>query len=329
MTRPQRVTLHHVAAKAGVSIATVSRALNRLPVAAENLERVERAALELGYVPNEAARSLRSDRTLTLGMIFHELSDARALEWLDALSRSVDEAGYSLLIATARGDAEAYDVLMRRFLERRVDGLFCIQPQGPGSSLARYEAAGVPVLNITSRNPAFAELPAIEPTIVEAATAVAVDLGRFGHKRIAWLDDRNPDAAPTPDEAWDTGPFEIQRVVLDDYRDMDHVLDTLLSAPDRPTVVSGFDTSTASFLAACRLAGVSVPGDFSVISVRTKDDERRDKTQRCSALILDSAPLAEASSAAMLRWLSGEPPEGVQKVEVGAWVPRDTVGPAG
>jgi len=330
LARPQRTTLHHVAAKAGVSIATVSRALNGLPVAPENLAKVEAAAAELGYVPNEAARSLRSDSTLTLGLIFHQLSDERGLQLLDALSKSVEEAGYSLLISSARGDADQYDLLLRRFLERRVDGLFCIQPHGEGVSLPRYAAAGVPIITLTNWNPAFADLPSIEASILEAAMAVGVDLGRDGHRRIAWLDDRDPAAAaaPTPNEAWDTGPFEMSAIMVDDYRDMDHLLAELMKMPDRPTVVAGFDGSIALFLTACRLAGASVPGDFSVIAVRTLDDERRDKTKRVSSMVLDPVRLAEATSAAMLRLLAGEAAEAKTKVEVGVWAPRETTGPA-
>src|SRR5580698_4212384 len=71
--RPMKVTLHQVAARAGVSIATASRALNGLAVSAPAQNRVRQAVAELGYVANEAARSLRSDRTLTMGLIFFDL----------------------------------------------------------------------------------------------------------------------------------------------------------------------------------------------------------------------------------------------------------------
>ena len=145
LARPSRVTLHHVAARAGVSIATVSRALNGLPVAPENQQRVEQAAAELGYVPNEAARSLRSDRTLTLGLIFFQLGPNRGVDLLDELGATVEQGGYSLLISTARGDPNNYSVLMRRFLERRVDGLFCSAPArrpGPGAALPGRQRAG-------------------------------------------------------------------------------------------------------------------------------------------------------------------------------------------
>lgn len=328
MSRNPRVTLHHVAAKAGVSIATVSRALNGLTVAPENLERVQRAAAELGYVPNEAARSLRSDRTLALGLIFYELSTARGLELLDALSATVERAGYSLLISTARGDASNYDVLMRRFLERRVDGLFCIHPRGGGASLPRYEAADVPVLTVSSRGPAFAALPFIEPSLLEAAQACGADLLRAGHTRIIWLDDGGTLVpAPEPSAAWDTGPFAMEAIVAADFPDMDHLLTHLMARVPRPTVVAGFEASATAFLTACRLAGVDVPGEVSVVSVRTLGDESRDKAKRMSSMILDSGRVGQAAGEAMLQWLAGERPPEVQRIEVGSWEPRATTGP--
>ena len=130
-----KVTLYEVAAQAGVSIATVSRALNGLPVSPRSQERVRAAAAALGYVANEAARALRSDRTLTMGLIFFDLRNTLGIELIDALSESIEASGYSLLIASARADARRYDVLMRRFLERRVDALFCINPRGQGETL--------------------------------------------------------------------------------------------------------------------------------------------------------------------------------------------------
>src|SRR5580658_3469549 len=143
-----KVTLHEVAARAEVSIATVSRALNGLPVSEASLERVKQAALELGYVVNEAARSLRAERTMTMGLIFSDLSNTLGIDLLDALSEAIERAGYSLIISTARGDEARYDVLMRRFLERRVDGLFCVRPRGGGESLAAYQASGIPVIAV-------------------------------------------------------------------------------------------------------------------------------------------------------------------------------------
>ncbi len=66
----RRVTLQHVADRAGVSIATASRALAGSVASAASAERVLAAATELGYIPNEAARSLRAARTMTIGVAF-------------------------------------------------------------------------------------------------------------------------------------------------------------------------------------------------------------------------------------------------------------------
>lgn len=125
------VTLREVARRAAVSTATVSRALNGLAVSPASKARVMEAVAELGYVPNEAARTLRAERTMTIGVVFIELANALGIDLLDALSELVEAAGYALLMSTARGDVGRFDVLMRRFLERRVDALFCVAPRAP------------------------------------------------------------------------------------------------------------------------------------------------------------------------------------------------------
>ena len=84
-----KVTLYEVAARAGVSIATVSRALNGLPVSAVNGARVREAVEALGYVANEAARALRSDRTQTMGLIFFDLRNTLGIELVDAIGESI------------------------------------------------------------------------------------------------------------------------------------------------------------------------------------------------------------------------------------------------
>ena len=74
---------------------------------------------------------------------------------------------------------------MRRFLERRIDALFCIQAHGEGEVLARYQAAGVPVLGLITSAGKFAELPLIGPSIAEASDALARHLASLGHERVA------------------------------------------------------------------------------------------------------------------------------------------------
>lgn len=328
MLRTTRVTLHHVAAKAGVSIATVSRALNGLPVAADNLQRVEAAAAELGYVPNEAARSLRSDRTLTLGLIFFHLGSARGMDLLETLSTTVEQAGYSLLISTARADPANYDLLMRRFLERRVDGLFCSLPHGEGANLASYAASNIPVLAMTGAGPAYAGLPIVRPKFTLELDPGVIELMSQGHRKIAWIDDAEPlSAAAAMGAAWQKGPFVTEPYPVPETGGMDLLLRDLLSRPDRPSVVAGPEHQVSAFLAACRIAGVRVPGDFSVVAVTNTESDRRARRLDMSSVLIDAGLIGQIAGEAMLAWLGGEPPPPAIEVEIARWMPRATTGP--
>lgn len=329
LLRTTRVTLHHVAAKAGVSIATVSRALNGLPVAADNLQKVEEAAAALGYVPNEAARSLRSDRTLTLGLIFFQLGASRGMDVLESISTTVEQAGYSLLISTARGDPAKYDLLMRRFLERRVDGLFVSLPHGEGVNLSNYEASGIPVLALGTTGPAFASLPRVRPKFTLEQDPSVQHLLSQGHRKIAWIDDAEPlSAAAAMGAAWQRGPFVTEPIPVPELGGMDVLLRDLLARNDRPTVVTGPEHHASAFLAACRIAGVHVPGDFSVVAVTNSETDRRARQQDMSSVLVDAGLLGLAAGEAMIAWLGGERPPETVEVEIARWMPRATTGPA-
>jgi LacI family transcriptional regulator len=322
------VTLHHVAAKAGVSIATVSRALNGLPVAAENQQRVERAAAELGYVPNEAARSLRSDRTLTLGLIFFQLGPNRGVDLLDSLSATVEQGGYSLLISTARGDPAAYDTLMRRFLERRVDGLFCSMPHGDATLLPRYQGANVPVLALTAAGPGYQHLPIVKADFSLDSDPGIRELQRLGHRKTAWIDEAEPlSALAAMGTAMKKGPLETEMIPLPKTGGMDLVVRDLLSRKDRPTVVAGPEHHASAFLAACRMSGLSVPGDFSVTAITNAESEIRAARQNMASTLIDSTLIGRRAGEIMLAWLAGEAPEPVTGVEITRWSPRGTIGP--
>jgi LacI family transcriptional regulator len=328
LTRPSRVTLHHVAARAGVSIATVSRALNGLPVAPDNQQRVEKAAAELGYVPNEAARSLRSDRTLTLGLIFFQLGPNRGVDLLDEIGATVEQGGYSLLISTARGDPNNYSILMRRFLERRVDGLFCSMPHGDAGLVARYQAAHVPVLALTYAGPGFRELPIVRASFDLESDPGVQHLLREGHRKAAWIDDAEPlTAAAAMGTAWKASPLETEIIPLPETGGMDMVVRDFLARPDRPTVIVGPEHHASAFLAACRIIGVSVPGDFSVVAITNGESERRAVRQEMASTMIDSALIGRRAGETMLAWLAGEPPEPSIDLVITRWNPRSTVGP--
>ncbi len=324
-----KVTLHEVAARSGVSIATVSRALNGLAVSKASLARVEAAARELGYVPNEAARSLRAERTMTMGLIFSDLRNTLGIDLLDALSEAIEEAGYSLLISTARGDADRYDVLMRRFLERRVDALFCIRPHGPGAALGAYRAAGIPVVNMFGAAGVFADLPTVFPVFAEAAHALGAHLRALGHVRVAILR-REPRTAPLQaiGEGLKAQGLVVEAAAASEADGMRGCLAALMAQRHRPSAVIAADPHARGLIAACDAAGVAVPEALSIVSLSEIAAEGYHRRHGISSVTIDPARMGRAAAAAMLAWLAGERPDARLAVEAAAFAARATTGAA-
>jgi LacI family transcriptional regulator len=322
-------TLHDVAAAAGVSIATASRALNGLVVSKASHERVAHATRKLGYVANETARALRSDRSQTLGLIFYALGNARGLQLLDALSATLDASGYSLLIATARGDEPTYDLLVRRFLQRRVDGLFCVSPDGDPAGAEMCRNAGVPVMALRSRGAAYRKVPLLQPSFEKAARAATEVLHALGHRRVAFIDDGSEvDPANPVMAAWGDSPFAIEYVQLSAVRGIDQLIRQMMRRADRPTVIAGSESQVEAALAVCRSAGIDVPGEFSLVAVTNADDEARAKRVGISSMLIDSHLFGEQAGSAMLAWLNGQKPKNQTAVEIGKWQARGTTGQA-
>jgi LacI family transcriptional regulator len=121
-----RTTLNDVAAEAGVHVSTASRALNPLTASVVNPETVERitdVARRLGYRPNPLARGLRTNRTMSVGMVIPDVENPLFGPIIAGAESVLVEEGYSVLIGNAdRGDEHAESVVAT-MLERQVDGV--------------------------------------------------------------------------------------------------------------------------------------------------------------------------------------------------------------
>lgn len=169
-------TLNEVARRAGVSRATASYALNgtkRLSPA--TLERVRQAARELGYVPDHAARSLRTNETRTVALLVRDLLPAAVSDLVRGISYTLIDAGYGLLVHMSEGGWLAE----RRFLglaaERRVKGLVWL-PVGEAGHLAREFSYPLVLLDATEEALAAAHAVvtfAYGPALQETAQLVA------------------------------------------------------------------------------------------------------------------------------------------------------------
>ncbi|QXJ21858.1 LacI family DNA-binding transcriptional regulator [Actinomadura graeca] len=142
------VTRRDVARRAGTSEAVVSYVLNDGPrnVAPSTRERVLAAISDLGYRPNAVARSLRSSRTTTLGLVVPDNANPFFAELAREIEDVAFEHGHTLLLANARDDDEREVAQVRTLLDRQVDGLILIPSHGPGAWRAELAHARIPCL---------------------------------------------------------------------------------------------------------------------------------------------------------------------------------------
>ena len=189
MTSPLRTqpTIEAVAAAAGVSTATVSRALNRpADVRPALRERVERAVAELGYVPNAGARSMMLRRSGTIGAIFPTVDNAIFAKAIGALQRRLSEAGQQLLIATCDYDADAEMRQAVNLVSRGADALaLCGTGQRP-ELLEFLRQRGLPCVHVMtlSDDPTVLNVGFDNAGAMAQAVRYLLDLG---HRRIAML----------------------------------------------------------------------------------------------------------------------------------------------
>jgi LacI family transcriptional regulator len=140
------VTIRDVAREAGVSVATVSRALNNSPnVDPSYAERARAAAARLGYRPNYVARNLRRQSTEMIALIISDVSNP----FFTAIARGVEDVaqreGYSVLLCNSDENSAKESTYLGVAEQQRVAGVI-LSPHQAGSDIARLRSAGIPVV---------------------------------------------------------------------------------------------------------------------------------------------------------------------------------------
>jgi LacI family transcriptional regulator len=179
-------TLRDVAAAAGVHPATASRALNpgtRLLVSEETARRVSEAAGRLGYRPNPVARSLRTRRSHTVGVLIPDLNNPLFPPIIRGIEDRLATRGYVALIGNTDADPARERLVFDQLRARHVDGFVLATATAGSPILAEAADSGVPVVlvNRTSPDYPFSSVSADSEQGVRAAVA---HLAALGHTRI-------------------------------------------------------------------------------------------------------------------------------------------------
>ncbi len=182
-------TLRDVAAAARVHPATASRALNpetRILVSEETARRVTAAAAKLGYRPNPVARSLRTRRSHTVGVLIPDLNNPLFPPIVRGLEDKLSEAGYVALIGNTDADANRERTLFEQMRARHVDGFVLATATLHDRLLAEAAAAEVPVV-LMNRLAQDYSFPSVSVDNEQGARMAVTHLARLGHTRIAHI----------------------------------------------------------------------------------------------------------------------------------------------
>jgi LacI family transcriptional regulator len=180
-----RVTIVDVAKRAGVSLASASRALNGLVASAETVQKVRAAAAELGYTADDKARSLKLGRTLQLAYAVADIGNPVYVEMMGAIERVVAASDYRLVISST-GDAEATVELVRSLGRGFVDGMVLSPLRVTGELVAAIADAPVPIV-VLGRLPDGAEADTVMADSVRGMQLVVDHLVEEGRRRLAFI----------------------------------------------------------------------------------------------------------------------------------------------
>src|SRR6476646_1743260 len=268
-------SLKDVARLAGVSHSTVSRALrNSQRVNSETIERIRRIATESGYRASAVGRSLATRHTNTLGVVVTTITDAFAAEVVSGIEEAAATRGYSIFLANSGADPEREMRVVHTLDERRVDGIVVTASRVGALYVPMLSKMGVPIVLLNNQHPSeFAHSVMIANT--DASAAATQHLIDLGHRRIAYVGDRNGRQSDTERfagyrHALDSAdlPFEPELVFHGDGNPENGMegIGRLLALPHPPSAVFCYDDMTAiGALRQVRKLGLRVPDDISLV----------------------------------------------------------------
>ena len=278
----ERSSARDVARLAGVSTATVSRALN-LPASVDpaTLQRVHAAIDKLRYVPHGAARALRSRRSDMLGAIVPSFDYALYARTTSALQREADARGYAVVLATHHYDLATEVRVTQQMIQHGVDAFAFVGLDHDRALYSLLERHGRPYVLTWGVDPSRLH-PSIGFDNRAATYAITRHLLELGHRRFALIsaptagNDRSRERGAgvraalaaaglaLSDDAVRYGPISLESGAA--------AMHELLASKSPPTaVVATNDVFAVGAMMACREAGVQIPDDVSITGVDNTD----------------------------------------------------------
>jgi DNA-binding LacI/PurR family transcriptional regulator len=318
----RRPTIKDVAREAGVSTVTVSRVVNGSPqVQPETRARVELAMLRLGYLPNLAARSMRTSMTRTVGFLVPDLTSYPNAAVAQAAERRLAQEGYAVLLASSDYEAERERRVLEVLRTRQVDGIVLYVCDEQDAALrAAVARLDVPLVVLDRDLPVEADAVLSEHA---AAMAEAVRyLTLLGHRRMALLltdmrvrpvrERRRGFEAAAAAAGLDPSEQTVLLTAPAGAGSMPSAL-ALLDRPAAPTaIIAEGSRLLRGVMLAARALSKRVPEDLSLVGIDAEDTASA-ASPEITCIVRDFGEIGRTAAELMLQRLSGRPP-GPQRV---------------
>jgi LacI family transcriptional regulator len=269
------LSIHEVAKRARVSIATVSRTINGVPTVAPQLSRrVWKVIEELGYYPNTQARSLVSGRSRTFGLIVSEITNPFFPEIVQSFEDVAVQNNYEVLLTSTVHDPKRMALSVRRMIERRVEGVAIVTFGMEDALLEDLKSRNVPLVFIDV-GPALPRISNIRIDYLHGLRQAVQHIAALRHERIAFISGPlTLKSAAARQRAFSHSMEEIGLPIEASYLiEGDHTMEggiaamrKLLALPNRPTaVICSNDMTAMGVIRESYDQGVHIPRDLSVI----------------------------------------------------------------
>lgn len=269
--------LVEVAARAGVSPATVSRYFNSPEIVKPDTKaRIAEAAAELGYIRDRLAGALHTRFSGTMGLIVPTVDNAIFSEFIEVFGGRLSEHDRTMLIASHGYDLSLEVAIVRSLLERRIDGVVIIGFDHEAIPITMLEERGVPVISAWNFRP-DSRLHCVGTDNRNAGATVTRHLLDLGHRDIAFLfpetqaNDRARDRlegalAAAQEVGVEPSPDRL-RIAPYDIGQAKSVGQAVLSHNPPSAVVCGNDIIAQGVLYACQAKGVRIPDQLSIVGI--------------------------------------------------------------
>lgn len=333
------ITIRDVAQRAGISVSTVSRALNNTGrISANTKAKVERAVAELGYIPDSRAQAMRSSRTKTVGLLVPDIRNAYFAELAYTVQDSLFDAGYCAFIGTSSESAARQDSFITSILSQRIDGAIIV-PQGEETDAMRMlMEQHLPLMfmdrHVESRTGDLTHVPVVDSDPEQGIREALLDVKQHGFCSVGYVSGPII-ASPSLQER-----EQVFRTVASEIFGEEHVfvestgfeqsscasvLHRMISVGVKALIV-GYSPDALRVMDVMAREGLVIGSDISLISF---DDVEifRLATPRISTISQQVQRIGRTSAALFLDMLEHNVDVQSQRVET-MYIPRESLGNA-